>query len=470
VKRLFVAIATVLCLAAPAAAQADFTASAIMLTMMSMNQPGPQPQADPCTDCARTRKVALLSAVGNTAAFEGWGKNGTLDLTAWNVDGKITALIQKYLTGRFEFVDAAFDAKALAAAIGRDSRLKAYLKTVPNPGVDAYIVVRPISNAPGPGGIYLNHLGDNNVQVSANYEIEIYDAISLKRLAGADARDMLHGNHGFFPYADLDGISKPAVIAGTDPEALERIRRTVDWLLPHSVVETLRALELGASLPPAGDHSIAEPPLAAEMATFKTVGVVSVLGEDLRVVVGGHMFIARKNVAAPGAFPGLDADIEKRAGDVLTRNHTVKPVTLDRAALANVSLPVDGKMAPIPGLPTSTEVDAYVLFVKAPAFDDEANQGGVLLLHWIPAGNSSLAGRLQPRTQFLCEPTQPATQGMGRCPLDEKIFVPAVLNAPGEAILAEVRDKLAKILGSAVPETLFKVGLDSPAPQAAGTP
>jgi hypothetical protein len=53
---------------------------------------------------------------------------------------------------------------------------------------------------------------------------------------------------------------------------------------------------------------------------------------------------------------------------------------------------------------------------------------------------------------------------MSRCPLAEKRFTPADPVTTGDAIKSEVREKMTKILADAVPETLFRIGLDPPSP------
>jgi hypothetical protein len=208
------AVAAAMCCASAAWAQMDMTANAIMLTVMSMNQPPQQPYSDPCTDCQRLHKVAILSAQGSSVPFEGRGKNGVVDLSAWTIDAEMTAVLKSRLAGRFEFVDVAVDPKLLAANVRTSTRLKALLKTVPNPGVDAYIVVRPVSSAPGTEGLSLTtswHEGDGLVR--ALYEIDIFDAKTLSRLAYADSQFRRRENEGaFFPIVEVDSVDKQAVI------------------------------------------------------------------------------------------------------------------------------------------------------------------------------------------------------------------------------------------------------------------
>jgi hypothetical protein len=488
-RLLFAAIAAAFCFAPAADAQADFTATAIMLTMMSMNQPPPAPDAD-TGDYSKFHKVAVLAALNGSMPFDGDGKDGVIDISAWNVNTQMTELLRKYLAGRFEFADVPVDPGALAKNARSQRTLKPFLKTLPDSGVDAYIVVRPVDGGYSEPGIAL-HTGweQGGATLYVNYEIDIIDARRLSVVGSAEARlRTREPQRAFYPAHAVENIDKAALIAGKDPEALERVHRTLTWSLQMSAVETLRALEAGAELPPVGDHGIALPQLAGTMSKYRNVAVASALGEDLRFVVGGHLFVNKKDVVLPGLLPGIDAKVEAIASEVLARHHTVKPAAFDRALLAGAGIPASGKMGPVAGLPASQDIDAYVLFLKAPLEGDGGlAAGGIGATHWIPVGDSSLsvftnAGivvidahtmavvdttALHPGPKDICGQASPFIVRGINCQIDEKKFAPKTPETlSGEAKTA-IREAAEKVLADAIPETLFGMGLDSPAVDAA---
>lgn len=484
-KRFVMAAVAALCLASPALAQADFTASAIMVTMVNMNQPPPAPDAE-IGDYSSFHKVAVLCALNNAVPFDGEGKDGAIDISSWGINAQICDLLRKDLAGRFEFVDLATDPAALARNVSRQSTTEAFLKTLTNPSVDAYIVVRPVDGGYSDPGVALRTgptQGDATLFV--DYEIDIIDAHRLSVVGRAEARlRTREPQHAFYPVTTVKNVDKAALIAGKDPEALERVHRTLDWSLELSTVETLRALETGAALPPVGDHSIAEPQLAAAMAMYHNLAIVSAVGENLRFNVGGHMFVHKESVVLPGLLPDVDQQIESIASAVLARHHTVKPTEFDRALLANIEIPASGKLEPIAGLRPSNDLDAYVLILKAPISDDGSQaEGGIGVTHWISADDNTLSVNanvgiavIDARTlevvntttlgegpKDVCGHPMPFIAPGPNCLIDEKMYAPETPEALSEEAKIEIRATTQKVLADAIPETLFGMGLDSPA-------
>jgi hypothetical protein len=485
-KRFVMAAVAVFCFASPAVAQSNFTADAIMITFATMNQPPPTPDAD-TGDYSNFHKVAVLCALNEVVPFYGRGDDGMIDISSWRINAQMCDLLRKRLAGRFEFVDFAVDPVALARHVSRQGTTEAFLKTLTNPGVDAYIVVRPVDGSYTEPGVALRtNATEGEASLFVDYEIDIIDAHKLTVVGSADGCFRTREpQHAFYPVTILKNIDKAALIAGKDPEALERVHRALDWSLELSTVETLRALETGAVLPPVGDHSIATPQFAATMAKYNNVEVISDLGKDLRFTVGGHLFVHKENVVLPGVLPEVDQQIESVASAVLAHHHTVKPTEVDRALLANAAISVSGKVEDIAGLHSSNDVDAYVLILKASfGSDDTQQQGGITATHWIPATDNTLtvyanAGiavvdahtlevvdttTLSAGPKDICDhPTMVFIAPGPNCLIDEKKYAPETPAALSEAAKTEIRATTQKILADAVPETLFAMGLDWPA-------
>lgn len=480
-KRFAIAALAVTCLAGPAMAQACFTATAIMLTVMNMNQPPPAPDAD-TGDYSKIHKVAILCTLSDSMPFGGEGKDGSIDIASWRVSAQLCGTLRKRLAERFEFVDVAVDPVAFAKSTIRRSALKTFLKAQANPGIDAYLVVRPTEGGPSGAGVTLRTAqtaGDATLAV--NYEIDIIDAKKFSTVGDAEARLRTREPQlAYYPIVTVKNVDKQALIAGTDPEALERVHQALDWSLELSVVETLRALKIDIALPQVGDHSIAAPPLAKEMSKYRNLGVISAVGGDLRVTTVG--FGGNKSAVLPASFSDLDQQIESMAAPVLAHNHVVKPVQIDRGVLANVEISKDGTLAPVAGLAPSNNVDAYVLILRAAVGDGaDMSAGGVGLVHWTPAlaanklsvnANMGIAvidahtlkvagvSTLRQGAKEACGSETVVTPGVN-CMIDEKKYAPAKPELLSDDAKAETRATLQKLWGDAIPETLFALGLDS---------
>lgn len=482
-KRFAIGLLAFLCLALPAMAQVDFTSQAIMMTFANMNQQPPAPDAD-VGDYGNIHTLAILCTMNDSMPLHGEGKDGSLGIAPWQAGARLCGIVRKRLAGRFEFVDAPVDPAAFARSASRLGAVKAFLKAQANPGIDAYLIVRPIRGGSFEPGVTLRtQAAAGDASLAVNYEIDIIDARKFSTVGDAEARMRLREpQHAYFPAATVRNIDKQALVDGTDPAALERIHRALEWSLELSAVETLRALKLDIALPPIGDHGIATPPLAGEMAGYRTVGIISAAGEDMRLTIGGHMFVDKKSLVLPASFSGLDRQMEDMSASVLARNHAVKPVPVDRALLSNVEISKNGTLEPIAGLPPSSDVDAYVLILRQPVGEGEIKSvGGIGVAHWMIAmsenklevyANLGMAivdahtlkvigvSMLRQGPKDVCN-SDPFLSPSANCRIDEKMYAPDKSGSLTDGAKAEIRANVQKMLADAIPETLFALGLDS---------
>ena len=94
-KRFAITALCLIGLAGPAMAQC-FTATAIMLTMINMNQPPPAPDAD-VGDYSKIHKVAILCSLSDSVPFGGEGKDGTIDIASWRAGAQLCGTLRKRL-------------------------------------------------------------------------------------------------------------------------------------------------------------------------------------------------------------------------------------------------------------------------------------------------------------------------------------------------------------------------------------
>lgn len=229
------------------------------------------PDAEP-GDVTAIKTVAVISAIGQTYQLQNvagfWGlKSKTEDIAAWNLDDLAVETVKKLLSARFAFKDVGYDRLALARIPNRpmhrsESVLKTVLSQVPTDGLDAFIVLRPdLESHGGEQGLAYGS-GQTLTVATADYEIDIVDAHTLKVLARSYAR-VRTGADGSVGFATLYLGSDMRVednLAITDDQRA-RLRGEFSRLIDLSVLETLRSLSLGIELPPPA--SIAEVPAIA---------------------------------------------------------------------------------------------------------------------------------------------------------------------------------------------------------------
>jgi hypothetical protein len=476
----------------PSAAQDYLAPQAVISTMASLSSPslpGKGPQAMP-GDYSKIQKVAVISAFGPKLIVDNqWRTIGQMDISSWNLNGQFTELIRKHLAGRFEFVNMPSDTQIPAKTFESESKMCAYLKALPNPGVDAYIVVRPVEAIHSePGAAFQFDPTGNSGITWLSYEIDIIDAQTLRKIASADGQLRTREiENPRFPNFYLDNLDHAAVVAGTDPVATRQIRRALTWMLHVSVVETLRALQFGVKLPDVGDHSVAIPPGDAKLDTIRSVAVLSVIGDGLRVSIRGHALVKDRNEVLPGIASGMDECVESMARDILARHHIVKPAVADRPTLVKSAVTYDEKLVSTAGLTPSNDFDAYVLIVNSGPVDTSyPMRGGLAMQQWIPATGDNLteayaslavivldartltqiaSSRLIPGAKKRCEEVSPFITSSPNCIVPERLAPDRTTGVLSDESKAEIMTTLRQIVTDGIPETLYNMGLDSPQPE-----
>ena len=428
------------------------------------------PSAD-TGDYRDIHRIAVISALESN--FRMRSRQGDdkiladVDVAAWKIDELVAATLRKYLAGRFELVDADLDRAGLLAVpeFMRESRTLELLKKQPIADVDAYVIVRPVGDpAPEPGGIGL-HAGKNGVALCANYEIDVIDAHRWSFLGKAVSRMQTHaGTPAMFAcYAESPSVLMD-MIRGPSDDTLDDLGRQLRALVPRSLVETLRALELGIALPPPGDHSIAPPDNAVDTEGIASVAVISAIGGSFAFASPHDMLHEEELVETPIADWGLDAEVERIAGTALSRKFTVKAAELDRAALARVVLR-ERTRPKIEGLPPSADVDAYVLIVKAQREGTGSSGAGLWNQDWM--GRSTYAYvnyavmLVDARTLKVLKAALPV---MGP---DSGIAFPLLRvdgklwpdGAKDHAAADKAHATISALIAGSVPETLYQMGL-----------
>jgi len=383
--RKWIAVLVLVLLAMPAQAQ--------FIIVTGPAQP-PVPFARP-GNYDNVRTVAVLSGIGQTLTLERTTllvpQIKKLDISDWGYDDAITALIKKYLADSFEVKDVDYDKSALALVpdrfwespnIGLRAKFQPgdgprVLRAPPQKDIDAYVIVRPDRTGPAERGLSLTG-GDvvkllapkDEVLEWANFRIEVWNARTLTRIGTSESR--LQIRKGTKPtwtglYADksllLDDKMSPT------EQQLARLRTDFSRTIASSVVETLRSLELGISLPEIGERTIERLSLDRDpFADIKTIGLVSAIGDELLLSHLGGTRFSRSENSLPIPDWQVDREVEKIARSVLEKRFTLKDIDFDRAALAQARfLDGDGTwVSAVPALKPSQDVDAYVVILKHP--------------------------------------------------------------------------------------------------------
>jgi hypothetical protein len=237
--------------------------------------------------------------------------------------------------------------------------------------LDFFLIIRPALQGPGIQGMALENMGDDDAPVVwANYEIDLVDPHNGDPVAIAYSRAKLRDGHVTF-----SGMAAPDALhvgdnAQPTAEQMPLLHRTANSLVSVSLVETLRALNMGDNLPPVGARTMLPvPPDNNSYKNYKRVAVVSALGDTLSLHhIGGTIF-SQSDYQTNEPDWRLDNMVEDQAKTALARAFQIVEPTVDRAAFANAMIwNDDGKLTPnFPGLKPDPEVDLYVVFVKRDA-------------------------------------------------------------------------------------------------------
>lgn len=442
-------------------------------------------------DYQKIHRIGVLSAIGTTLTSL---NPAVQDISSWRIDDLVSATLKKYMSSKFTLVDVPFDRNALVTInrqLWRERDTLAFMKTLPNQDLDAYIVVRPADGGlPGPAAIGLN-LSPAGTVLWTNFEIDIIDAHSLTYIGEGYARIQTQvGQDPLFAARELVQIPIYRLASGLTPAELDFVHHEVADLLPRALVETVRALDMGVSLPPIGDHSIAAPALTTVMTGLKSVGVIAAIGDSLDLVNPGNLFTKQTRTSVQLPQSGIDDAAESVARDTLSHHYIVRSVTGDRSQLAQMTI-IPG--APIPrilGLKPTNDVDAYVLILKANKTGSPYR--GLGIWHVTPLTNVTTAvfaqygivvldaHTLRPVTGStaaeppaqICLKPDTFQNPMSECVVDNSLW-PAAGDGLSADATKQTHDLVLKMLAGEIPETLFQLGLDNsgapaPAPPAAG--
>lgn len=434
--------------------------------------------------------VAVISAIGvnlnmrNVHFLNVADKH--LDISGWKLDDEATDMLKRYLGSRFQFRDVPYDRAKLAAIPngpwdGAFSGFTAFLKSLPTEGIDAFILLRPDLESYDPGlpGIALtngNGLANTLPVIWANYEIDVIDAHTLKIIGKSFSRVTLRA--GVAP--SFAGVVVPPVLALDDDFALSDkqqmlLHGIVSKLVEASLVETIRSMNFGVSLPDAGARELVPiPPDKKPYQNVKSVAVVSVIGDQLEERHWGG-FWARSTTALAVPDWKLDDTVEADMRTALDKRFAVKDVPVDRHALAQARLlDNDGKLAPsFPGLSATQDVDAYLLAVKLDwaSTNYHAGRNGTGILHnsWTIGDDdtgvfASYAIALIDAHTLKIISARAATQSPDRASAQPYLKVdnqlwPAAPPTLSSDQTSQIHAALDNILRDSVQETLLSLGL-----------
>lgn len=333
-------------------------------------------------DYRHIRTVGLLSAIGESFTVQShatgiFGHSKQFNIASWKMDDLAASVVRRYLAGRYVVKDVAFNRAALEAIpnwawTDSSKNFRKFMTTVPADGLDAFLVIRPDlvrsigqDSIPGLG----LQAGQRPVEW-LDFEIDVVDAHTLDVIASSFSRTQTREGTG----AQIAGFVMPSDRnVGDDltptPAQLDLLQTDFAYHLEKTMIETLRALDLGVTLPTPGSRNLVAIPAAMNpWKTTKTVAIVSTVGDTLELPWSGALFTHGNHTVSISSW-NLDAKIEADAASALGKNFSVKAVPFERAKLAGATFRVDKDKHPLPfeGLTPSPEVDAYIVIAKDPA-------------------------------------------------------------------------------------------------------
>lgn len=334
-------------------------------------------------DCSNIHTVAVMSGIGQGLRLEKENffrqSSKTLKIDDWAVDDQVESTVRTLLSSRFEFKKISYDHAALAKVASgmldnKQKEITKFLGTVDKEGIDAFIILRPELNVPSPGrgGLSIaNDVTDDGRPVAtANYEIHIVDARTFKILATIPSLVRLRAGKQELPALVLAkqlAFNEETMIP--TPEQFRAYRAVFYKLIPLSLLETVRSLQMGVPLPPAGARSLVDrSPDMRVYGRIRSVAVISTLGDDFLLQHFGDGNIMASSDHLNIDDWRLDDVIEATAREAVGTAFEVKNVPVDRTEVGKSRL-LDDKLAFNPqlrGLSPADEVDAYLVFLKHP--------------------------------------------------------------------------------------------------------
>jgi hypothetical protein len=472
----------------------------------------PPPDAE-IGDYSHIHSVAVLSGFAQTLNLKTggiFGKNVDVDISGWDLDDYTAKAVAKHLASRFDVHTIAYDRPALAKIPKGDTnesltQLHGYFATLQNPGVDAYVVIRPDNPGAYPatpglalgsgGGIY-------PLSEWVGFEIEIFDAHTFQRIARCFARlEIRHGAPAKFAGFVAPRDRAPDASYSLTDAQRELLRKDFRHDIAETVYNTLRALQLGLPIPPPGDEPLIPiPPQANRYPQIRNVAVVSTIGDSFTMAYRTVMF-EHHTTSIPIGDWNLDMHIEAMIRAQLDKRFTVKSVPVDRGSLESVlaaapfpGLPYSVLPATINGLPMSSDVDAYVVVIRrvGPMGDATDPVSGVGIWKRKPFGSeftelfanyaivvvdAHTLGTIAhlPGVASRHQPIPTVYRS-----IDNAIWPSGEVDALAPAQIAQVQQILNDMLADSMGETLLEMGLtgmkrdlgdiDEPAPVSSAEP
>lgn len=332
-------------------------------------------------DYSNIHSVAVISGIGQNLTL---GKaallttHSTLSIADWNLDRGVETTLAHYLSGGFMVKEVPHDSAALAQIpnghfdTSSAKTLQAYIQSLPNKDVDAFIVVRPAADLGTPitPGLSLDATnGTARPEEEANFEIDVVDAQSGTILAHAFSRAA--DRQGTAPqFAAFWGSKDAKVMPNSAPTDAQRNQMKTDFErnVSLSLRETLRSLSLAIPLPEVGARNItAIPPDQNPFRKLSKVMVISTLGDRVETYYPGSLFTKAKDTLVPVSDWSLDAEFEKHAAEALDKHFVPVSVPVDRPKLAGLTVGMDQKLdtlPPVDGITPGAGVDLYVVLAK----------------------------------------------------------------------------------------------------------
>ncbi len=214
----------------------------------------------------------MISAIGQHLALSrsGWTTDSkTLNIADWTLDDLVVADVKALSKDRFSFKDVPYSAPSLAAIPNgpfnnSKQALKTFLGALPRNGVDAFVVIRPDLEygAPGSEGLGIeansNMFGEDLLPVVwVNFEIDVVDAHTLEIVGKAYSRAQIReGGAPSFAGFVLEKSFSPGRDLELSDAQREAFRRVFGRFIHVTLVETLRVMGLGLTLPGAGARTL----------------------------------------------------------------------------------------------------------------------------------------------------------------------------------------------------------------------
>jgi len=437
-------------------------------------------------DYSNIHTIAILSSIGTQLTLGSVGLFSThtdIDISGWgwNLDDWSTSNVRGYLGSRFTVKDVSYDRAGLARIpnghfdTSSAKALHDYLGRLNAGGVDAFVIVRSDaegSSRPTPG-LSINVENGRTVEV-ANYEIDVVDAKTGNIIAHSISR-MAFREKAPADYAAIFGPQDLALSSKDTPSDAQRAKMKLEFtkLLTVSLLETVRSLNFGVTLPGVGGREVV--PMPADKAAAikgKTVAVVSAIGDTFSIAERATFGGVSSAVYFPIPLWQIDAHVEATMRDALSKRLKIKDLTVNRDAVykARINFAPGATNGPIPGLPTAQDIDLYVVILKhAPAESSPVCMGlGIFANHgWLATSASDYACYdfvlVDPKT------AKPVTAVVGTLSpkwpmaLPMEVIDGALAPKPPAGLTPDQSDKLqAKMiayLDDSIPEMMLRFGL-----------